>query len=163
MTRAQATAFGVLAVGGAIAAGVLLRPGPAALGADGGALPNAPTLYALPDGGSWPIAPDAGLSPASTSCGATPGLQTCVVLTPTGYAEYQVFVPADGGQWLYSSTVGFDYRCADSSGTCLWVADGGVVPMTGSYPAAQVVGAGCLPRPSVELAGWSGAPAGCQP
>lgn len=135
---------------GALGAGVValgFLPGPAS------------SLQA--DGGSWPFAPDAALLPLD-NCGAVPGLQTCVVATPNGYVEYQVFVPADGGQYLYSSTTAFDYRCADNTGTCLFL-DGGQVPQTGSYPASQVTGAGCQPRPRVELSGFSGAPPGCNP
>jgi hypothetical protein len=158
MTRAQAlTAAGFVAavVLGAVGVSQL---GSLSAGADGGLMASA---FTLPDGGPWPMAPDSGNMPLG-SCGAVPGLQTCVVATPSGYQQYQVFVPADGGRWLYNSTLAFDYRCADNTGTCLFL-DGGLVPTTGSYPASQVTGAGCLARPSIELSGFSGAPAGCQP
>lgn len=46
---------------------------------------------------------------------------------------------------------------------CTWVADGGQIPLTGSYDSSLVTGPGCLPRVCNESAGNTGAPVGCQP
>jgi hypothetical protein len=168
MTRSTAIplAGGVL-LAGALAAGVLFGPlGSTQAGVDGGAaLLPAQASYQLPDGATWPYPPDAGKVAIDPSCGAAPGLQTCTVLDPvTGtYQRFQVFVPADGGQWLYSSNVGLDCVCASDAGPCAF-SDGGPVPPTGSYSTAAygaMTGAGCVARSCEELSGLTGAPVGC--
>lgn len=148
----------------AVVALVLLMKSP------GPNIANAPATdsFTLPDGGAWPLAPDAAILPIDGTCGSVAGLQTCTVATPTGYASYQVMVPAlpDGGPsstgWIYNSTQAFTCRCAKDA-TCTWVADGGPVPLTGTYAAALVTGAGCLARSCFELSGFTGTPTGCLP
>lgn len=150
----------------ALAGGVIAfsRLGPSAVAsADGGRALIVPA-YQLPDGAPWPNDPDAGNVPVDpSSCGASPGLQTCTVMLPSGgYARYQIFVPADGGPWLYNSTVAFDCICATDAGACTQT-DGGPLPLTGSYPVGSASGPGCVGRPCLERSGWTGAPAGCAP
>jgi hypothetical protein len=162
MTRSTAIplAGGVL-LAGALAAGVLFGPlgsQQQQLGLDGGAVqPTAPGT--LPDGGPWAIANDSG---QIIVLGVAPSVIGQVdVATPTGYMRVSYTALPDGGYQLGSTALPFTCGCAIDA-TCIWVADGGPVPPTGSY-AASLMSGNCGTRPCTELSGFSGAAAGCNP
>lgn len=146
----------------ALAVGVLKGPlgvGVAAqAGVDSGAVQPAQG-FTLPDGGPWAIAGDSGtiivLGVAPSAIGQVD------VATPTGYQRVSYTALPDGGYQLGTTPLPFTCACAIDA-TCVWVADGGPVPATGSYPANLVSG-NCGLRPCVELSGWSGTAAGCAP
>lgn len=161
MNRTDAIGVGMVgaAIAGAVAIGVALRPGPAPTLPDGGAPPPPVVVYALPDGGGWPVAPDAGVF----FIGIPPSTVGQVdVVTPTGYERVTYALLGDGGVLLGTTPLPFTCACASDAGACLF-SDGGQVPLTGSYAASAVSGPGCQLRPCTELAGWTGAPGGCAP
>lgn len=144
MTRAL-IALGLSALA---AAGVMmLSTDGTYIGPDGGVIP-----ITLPDGGAWPIAPDAS---ALAGCNAS----GCSVATGTGYVEYAL--SADGGP--SATPQPFSCGCASDAGACLWVADGGQIPSTGSYPWAAMTGPGCMRRVCNDLSGYWGTAQGCNP
>lgn len=142
---------------GAVVMGAVLLFSPAATVTvlpDGGLA----VLYTLPDGGQWGMAPDA----APTVLGVLPAAVGQVdVATATGYQRVSFTALPDGGYTLGTTALPFVCACADDSGTCLFP-DGGIV-VTGTYPSSFVTGAGCQLRPCIELSGFTGAAAGCQP
>ena len=153
--------------------GRILLAGAVAAALVGGAVVLAPTGLQLGDGGTV-LLPDGGSFDGSVFAyvlGADaavplncPAGGWCTVVTSAGYQETQV-VWTDGGP-IYSSSRAFSCSCASDAGPCLF-SDGGQVG-AGTYPSAQVSGAGCKARPCVELSSsaageFSGAPPGCAP
>jgi hypothetical protein len=158
MSKTTATVGAAAALGGLVVAMALLAPGGAGVGLDGGATGAASAPYTLPDGGPWSIGPTA----LPLILGTPPSVFGQVdIATPTGYQRVSYAALADGGYTLGTTALPFVCVCADSTNTCLWP-DGGVVA-TGTYAASAVSGAGCQLRPCVELAGFTGAAAGCVP
>lgn len=137
-----------------ITAAVLSDTSGTSAGFDGGGTQvDAGPVYTLPDGGPWDLAPDASVS---AGCNGS----VCEVATGTGYVEYAEL--ADGGLGAQQP---FSCICASGAGACAF-SDGGAVPLTGTYNPTTwgaMSGPGCIQRPCLERAGWTGAPQGCAP
>lgn len=173
MTRTGILALGAIAAIGVGGLVLMSTNGPGTQLADGGFIPAT-----LPDGAPWALAPDAAFIPLGATSGGF-----YVVATPNGYQEQQV-VFTDAGP-IYSSTRAFSGACAiqPPQAPIILLADGGIGPDPsfdagtvppclfadggqvgpGTYAAGLVSGPGCLPRPMIELSGFTGAPAGCVP
>lgn len=148
------------ALGAAVLRGPLGANVTAQAGLDGSAsVVVATQTFTLPDGGPWAIAGDSG---TFIVLGVAPSVVGQVdVATPTGYQRVSYTALPDGGYQLGTTSLPFTCACAIDA-TCVWVADGGPVPLTGSY-AANLVSGNCGLRPCVELSGWTGTAAGCAP
>lgn len=158
MTRPTLLASSVAALAlGAVVAGLALSQG-AATNPDGG-----PALV-----GWAAMAPDASQQ-VTCFVGPTALSSYCVYVSNAGYQEFSVMQLAAGDSGLVLG-VPRPHSCgcaAIDAGPCLW-ADGGQVPLTGTYDWAIMSGPGCLRRACRELSSSpagenTAAPAGCQP